>query len=98
MVVPVTRRVDVLPCVGLDGLEHRHRAGCLPIVARGLPSAPVGWRWEYGAVTPGAWCIWLSRVGGSGRWWVAGIEPVKTAADLVRVVHALAVGGEIATR
>lgn len=88
----MSRRVDPLPCVGLDGSHHRHRRGCLPIVARSLPPAPAGWVWEFGPYGVSLWGVWLRRVGGVGSWWPVGVEPVRSVGALVLVIHALGVG------
>jgi hypothetical protein len=85
-------RVDRLPCVGLDPLGHRCGAGCLPIVARTLPTVP-GWRWRYGSVSCVGWSFWLERVGsGGGRWFVLDDPAAETARGLVAVIHAYAQG------
>jgi hypothetical protein len=85
-------RVDRLPCVGLDPLGHRCGAGCLPIVARALPTVP-GWRWRYGSVARVGWSFWLERVGGGGgRWFVLDDPAAETARGLVAVIHAYAQG------
>ena len=87
----MAERVDRLPCVGLDPLGHRCGSGCLPIVARGLPSVP-GWRWRYGS-TAGGWSLWLERVGGGGgRWFVLDRPAAGTARELVAVIYAYAQG------
>lgn len=85
-------RVDRLPCLGLDGLEHRCSARCLPIVARGLPRV-VGYRWRYGA-TAGGWSIWLEKIGGAGGvcWFVLDCPTAATARELVAIVHAFGLG------
>ncbi len=85
-------RVDRLPCSGLDPLGHRCGAGCLPIVARGLPVVP-GWRWRYGSTARGCWSLWLERIGGSGsQWFVLDMPSAESARELVAVVYAFAVG------
>lgn len=84
-------RVDCLPCVGFDGVNHRCSSRCLPIVARGLPIV-AGYRWRYGSTPPG-WSVWLEKVGGGGgRWYVLDLPTVKTARELVAVVHAFGLG------
>ena len=85
-------RVDRLPCSGLDPLGHRCGAGCLPIVARGLPVVP-GFRWRYGSISSGCWSLWIERIGGGGgRWFVLGRPAALSARELVAVIHAYAVG------
>lgn len=88
----VTDRVDRLPCVGLDPLAHRCGAGCLPIVARGLPVVS-GFRWRYGSTASGCWCLWLEKIGGAGgRWFVLDRPAAHSARELVAVIHAYAQG------
>ncbi len=85
-------RVDRLPCSGLDPLGHRCGAGCLPIVARGLPAVP-GFRWRYGSTARGCWSLWLEKIGGGGgRWFVLDRPAAESARELVAVIHAYAVG------
>lgn len=91
--VVVVSRGDVYRaplCAGGD-VEHRHGRGCLPLLVRALPSAPTGWRWQYG--NGNGWAIWLERVGGAGaRWYVVGLPPVDTAGQLVTLVNAFVAG------
>lgn len=85
-------RVDRLPCVGLDPLGHRCGAGCLPIVARGLPPVS-GFRWRYGSISSGCWSLWLEKIGGAGgRWFVLDRPAAHSARELVAVIHAYAQG------
>ena len=78
-------------CAGGDP-EHRHGAGCLPLLVRGLPAAPSGWRWGYGRSGSG-WAFWLERVGGGGaRWHVFGLPSAATVGALAAIVEAFAVG------
>ena len=85
-------RVDRLPCVGLDALAHRCGAGCLPIVARGLPVVP-GFRWQYGSTASGCWSLWLEKIGGGGgRWFVLDRPAAHSARELVGIIHAYASG------
>lgn len=78
-------------CSGGD-TRHRHRVGCLPLLVRHLPPAPVGWRWAFGQL-PTGWGVWLERVGGAGaRWYVVGLPTVDTVGGLVAVVEAYAAG------
>jgi hypothetical protein len=85
-------RVDRLPCVGLDPLGHRCGAGCLPIVARGLPDVE-GYRWRYGSTARGCWSLWLEKIGGGGgRWFVLDRPAAESARELVAVIHAYAQG------
>lgn len=78
-------------CAGGDP-GHRHGAGCLPLLVRNLPAAPVGWRWGYGRAGSG-WAFWLERVGGGGaRWHVFGLPSAPTVGALASIVEAFALG------
>ena len=78
-------------CSG-GAVDHRHGAGCLPLLVRALPAAPQGWRWGYGSV-PGGWALWLERIAGGGaRWHVLGLPPAATVGALAAVVEAFTVG------
>ena len=78
-------------CAGGD-VDHRHGRGCLPLLVRALPSAPVGWRWQYGHAGNG-YAIWLERVGGAGaRWHVLGLPSADTVGCLVQLVDAFLAG------
>ena len=92
-VAEVTARdVYRVPFCSGGAVDHRHGRGCLPLLVRALPSAPSGWRWEYGSVS-GGWGIWLSRVGGAGaRWYVLGLPAADTVARLAALVDAFAAG------
>lgn len=73
-------------------VDHRHGAGCMPLLVRALPAAPTGWRWGYGRV-PGGWALWLERVGGAGaRWHVLGLPPAATVGALAGIVEAFTLG------
>ena len=87
----MTDVVRVSLCSG-GAVDHRHGRGCLPLLVRALPSAPMGWRWEYGNAGNG-WAIWLARVGGGGgRWFVLGLPATNTLGELVVLVDAFAAG------
>ena len=86
-------RIDRLPCSGIDPLNHRCGANCLPTVARGLPKVD-GYVWKYGS-TAGGWSLWLeNRDGSRGRWFVLDQPSAHTARELVAVIHAFAVGAK----
>ena len=93
-VVPMIERTDCPPCAGTWGTDHVCRSGCLPILARRLPTPPEGWAWRYGQTAPRAWSVWLQRVGGAGRWHVLGLAPVDTARELSAVLWAYILGNE----
>ena len=85
-------RTDCPPCAGTWGPDHVCRSGCLPILARRLPTPPDGWAWRYGQTAPRAWSVWLQRVGSAGRWHVLGLAPVDTARELAAVLWAYILG------
>lgn len=80
------------PACSGGAVDHRHGAGCLPLLVRALPAAPSGWRWGYGRA-PGGWALWLERVGGAGaRWHVLGLPPAATVGALAAIVEAFTLG------
>lgn len=87
----MTGAVRLPMCAGGD-VEHRHGRGCLPLLVRAMPPAPVGWRYGFGT-DGGSWSIWLERVGGAGaRWHLIGLPPGNSAGHLAGLVEAYAAG------
>ena len=86
----VGQRVDPLPC-DPGGLFHRHGRGCLHTLGSLLPAAPVGWRWAWGRLG-GSWGLWLVSEIDGAEWHPVGLAPMRTAADLAHLLHAVAVG------
>jgi len=87
-------RVDRLPCCGVDPLNHRCGAKCLPTVARGLPKVE-GYIWKYGTTSRGCWSLWLEQIGGTGgRWFVLDRPSAESARELVAVIHAFGIGAK----
>lgn len=75
------------PCVpAWDSVDHRHTRSCIGRVMRELPTAPDGWRWQYGR-DGRHWALWLEKVGAApARWYVVGLPVASSASDLVSVV------------
>lgn len=88
---PVTGVVRLPMCSGGD-VDHRHGRGCLPLLVRAMPPAPVGWRYGYGT-DGGGWSIWLERVAGAGaRWHLIGLPVAGSVGHLAGLVEAYAAG------